>query len=473
LDAQGEADGQEAIHPIVKGGKRVMKAKIHFTRRQFLKTAALTAAAVTVGPYVRTSHSAGKLSLFLWDHWVPGANDVSRKIIEDWAKKEKVEVSIDYITSIGNKGLVTLAAEYRANTGHDICDLPTVETAKYLDKLEPLDDIIKAVTAKYGDLSPDAVYLGKIKGTWYSVPGPAGTHTYPMVSRLDLFMKHAGIDIKKMFPASPKRDSALVKQWNYDNFLIACKKLHAAGFPFGNPIGQSSDSQDWLCPLFMSFGSAPVNEKGEITFDSDGTRAALEYMKKLTAYMPPEVYAWDDASNNRWIISGKGSCIQNPPSAWTVAVRDQPAIAAQLWHHDTPSGPKGRFRGSLPRMLGLWNFSKSKSAAKALMLHLLQKEQQEKLITASKGFDIPLIKAFKNFPIWAEEKPPLGTQYNYPVQGDEFQMIGGYPAPIGVAAQIYTQSLVPNTVAKFTQEGKSINDAIKWAVGELEGYLRG
>ena len=451
---------------------RVMKAKTHFTRRQFLKTAALTAAAVTVGPYVQTSHSAGKLSVFLWDHWVPGANAVSRKIIEDWAKKNKVEVTIDYITSIGNKGLVTLAAEYRAGTGHDLCDLPTVETAKYLDKLEPLDGIIKAVTAKYGEMSPDAAYLGKIKGTWYSVPGPAGSHTYPMVSRLDLFKKHCGIDLQKVFPANPKRDPALVKQWNYDNFLVACKKLYAAGFPFGNPIGQTSDSQDWLCPLFASFGSHPMDANGKITFDSDGTRAALEYMKKLTAYMPPEVYAWDDASNNRWIISGKGSCIQNPPSAWTVAVRDQPAIGAQLWHHDTPAGPKGRFRGSLPRMLGLWKFSKNKSAGKALMLHLLQKEQQEKLVTASKGFDIPLIKAFNKFPVWAEQKPPLGTEYNYPVQGDEFQMIGGYPAPIAITAQIYSESLIPNTVAKVTQEKKSIDEAIKWAVGELEGYLR-
>ena len=450
-----------------------MNAKNRFTRRQFLKTAAITAAAVTVGPYVQTSHSAGKLSVFLWDHWVPGANDVSRKIIEDWAKKNKVEVSVDYITSIGNKGLVTLAAESRAKTGHDICDLPTVETAKYMDTLEPVDDIIKSLTSKYGELDPDAVYLGKIKGTWYSAPGAIGTHTYPMVSRLDLFKKHCGIDLQKMFPAGPKRDPALVKQWTYDTFLAACQKLHAAGFPFGNPIGQTSDSQDWLCPLFMSFGSFPVDEKGKITFDSDGTRAALEYMKKLTAYMPPEVYAWDDASNNRWIVSGKGSCIQNPPSAWTVAVRDQPAIAAQLWHHDTPSGPKGRFRGSLARMQGIWNFSKNKSAAKALVLHLLQKEQQDKLIAASKGFDIPLIKAFNKNPVWAEAQPPKGTQYNYPVQGDEFLMMGGYPAPIGIAAQIYTQSLVPNTVAKVTQEGKSINEAIKWAVGELEGYLRG
>jgi hypothetical protein len=51
-------------------------------------------------------------------------------------------------------------------------------------------------------------------------------------------------------------------------------------------------------------------------------------------------------------------------------------------------------------------------------------------------------------------------------------MICGYPAPIPVTAQIYSQGLIPITVAKVTQEKLSIDAAIKWAVGELEGYLR-
>jgi ABC-type glycerol-3-phosphate transport system substrate-binding protein len=450
-----------------------MKVKKKVTRRQFLKTTAITAGALTVGPYVKTSHSAGKLNVGLWDHWVPGANDVSRQIVMDWGKANNIEVSVDYITSIGFKLITTTAAEARAKAGHDVLDMTTVETAKYTDALEPMDDVIKELTSKYGELMPDAEYLGKIDGTWYSVPGPTGSHTYPMVSRLDLWKEHAGMDLKKIFPDTPDRDPELVKTWNYDNFLVACRKLHAAGFPFGNPIGATSDSQDWIGPLFASFGSYPVDDKGNITFDSDETRQVLEYMKKLTELMPPDVYAWDDASNNRYIISGKGSAIQNPPSAWRVCVRDQPDIAKHLWHHDNPAGPKGRFRGSLSRMIGVWNFGKNKTAAKELVLHLQQKPQQDKLIAASEGFDIPLVRAFNRHPVWKEANPPAGSLYNYPIQGDEFQMMGGYPAPIGIAAQIYTESLMPNTIAKVCKDKQSIDDAIKWAVGELEGYMRG
>jgi hypothetical protein len=249
----------------------------------------------------------------------------------------------------------------------------------------------------------------------------------------------------------------------------ACRRI----VPFGNPMTQCSDSQDWIGPLFASFGSIPVNAKGDITIDSDETRTCLEFMKKLTAVMPADIYAWDDASNNRWIISGKGSCIQNPPSAWRVAARDQPKIASQIWHHDTPAGPKGSFRGSLPRMQGVWNFSKNKSAGKDLVLHLQQKEQMDKLIAASEGFDIPLTKSFNKHPVWKEAQPPKGSLYNYPVQGDEFQMVCGFPAPIGIAANIYAQGLLPNLVAKVTQENLSLDDAIKWAEDELEGFARG
>jgi hypothetical protein len=443
------------------------------TRREFIRNVAIGTAALTVAPYVKTSHSAGKLSVFLWDHWIPGANDVSRKLIMDWGKKNRVDVTVDYITSRGDKNLITLAAESRAKTGHDIVDLPTLYTAIYKDSLEPMDDVVKEITSKYGEVTPDAVYSGKIDGTWFSAPAVTGTHTYPTVSRLDLWKKYAGIDLQKIFPASPDRDPALVRAWNYDNFLEGCKKLHAAGHPFGGPLGSQSDAQDWTGALFMSFGSYPMNEKGDIVFDSDETRAALEYMKKLCPYMPPEVYAWDDASNNRWIISGEGSAINNPPSAWKVCVRDQIKTAAQLWHHDNPAGPKGRFRGSLTRMNGLWNFSKNKSAAKDLLVHLLQWEQQDKLIDVSGGYDIPLIKAFNKHPVWKYTGPPTGTLYNYPVQGDEVQMICGYPAPATISAQIYDQDLFPNTVAKVTQEGKSFDDAIKWAVNELEGFRRG
>jgi hypothetical protein len=443
------------------------------SRRTFLKATAASAGVALAAPYVKTAHSAGTLALGMWDHWVPGANDVLAKMCQDWGAANNVEVTLDFITSIGFKNQITAAAEARARTGHDIFALPTWDVSIHRDSLEPVDELVEELEKQYGPYEDTAAYLCQHDGAWKALVAPTGSHTYPMVSRLDLFKEHAGIDLQELFPAGQRDQAKIDAEWTYDSFLEAAKKLHAAGHAFGNPIGPTSDSQDWLGPLFLSFGSEMVNGDGDITVDSDGTRAALEYMSQLTQYMPADIYAWDDAGNNRWIISGTGSCIQNPPSAWAVAVRDQPDVGAQLWHHDTPSGPSGRFRGSLPYLWGVWNFSQNIPAAKDLLLHLSQKEQVDQLVEASRGYDLPLRPSFLDNPVWESEGPPSGTEYNYPSRGNEQIIVAGYPAPAAIAAQIYAEAVIPNMVARVTQTDESPDDAIAWASEELEGFLRG
>ena len=76
------------------------------SRRQFVAATALSSAAIITAPYMRTAHAAGKLTMGFWDHWVPGANKTCSDLVNDWAAKEKVEVSIDYIPSQGNKNQI-------------------------------------------------------------------------------------------------------------------------------------------------------------------------------------------------------------------------------------------------------------------------------------------------------------------------------------------------------------------------------
>jgi hypothetical protein len=147
-------------------------------------------------------------------------------------------------------------------------------------------------------------------------------------------------------------------------------------------------------------------------------------------------------------------------------------VAAQLWHHDTPRGPKGHFRGDLLYNLALFNFSQNKPAAKDLMRHMSQREQVFTLITASQGYDLPQVAKFLTHDSWKTVGPPVGGQFNYPVRGDETRMVGGWPAPPAIAGQIYVQSTFGNLVSRYTTGQSSMNDAIKWAENELEGFLR-
>ena len=339
--------------------------------------------------------------------------------------------------------------------------------------LEPLDEIAAALIKQYGPISPVAEYLAKIKGAWRGVPTASGSQIKPCCSRFDLYQDHAGIDLREVFPADKSKwDSAKVDGWNWDAYLAAAEKLFKAGYPVGLPMGQTSDSVDWVGALFNAYGVVMVDAKDNIKINSDETRAVLEYARKLMAVIPPDVYAWDDAGNNRWLISGKGSGIMNPPSAWAVAKRDNPKVAENCWTHPMPRGPKGRFVGQLPQFYGLWSFSRNKAAAKDLLLFISQKEQVAKLVEASFGFDLPSFKSMYDLDTWKTVGPPVGTVYGYPPRGDEQTSIAGAPARSEVGAQIYNQAINTVMVAKFTQGGEKLDAVIKWAENELEGTLR-
>src|SRR5256714_6172309 len=146
-----------------------------FTRRRFIGSTAAASAAVIAAPYIRTSHAAGNLEVGFWDHWVPGANDVLTKLCNEWAAKEKVAIKIDYIPSQGNKNLLTIAAESQAKAGHDMLAFPTWQPADKANELEPLDDVMKAVMASEGTVTPLIEYLGKVGGRWIAVPCAPGS----------------------------------------------------------------------------------------------------------------------------------------------------------------------------------------------------------------------------------------------------------------------------------------------------------
>jgi hypothetical protein len=443
------------------------------TRRSLLTSAMLGSIAAMAAPFVKDSYAAGSLALGVWDHWVPGANNAFAALCNEWGTKNNVEVRIDFITSQGEKDKLTAAAEAQAGTGHDIMSHRDWNIRIHAELLESLDEIAGALIKQYGPISPVAEYLAKIKGAWRGVPAASGSQVKPCCSRLDLYREHAGIDLREMFPADESKwDPAKIESWTWDSYLTAAEKLFKAGYPVGLPMGQTSDSVDWVGALFSAYGVVMVDAKDNIRINSDETRAVLEYAKKLMAAMPPDVYAWDDAANNRWLISGKGAGIMNPPSAWAVAKRDNPKVAENCWTHPMPRGPKGRFVGQLPQFYGLWSFSKNKAAAKDLLLYLSQKPQVARLVQASFGFDLPSFRSVYDRDTWKTVEPPLGTVYGYPPRADEQTSIAAAPARSEVGAQIYNQAINTVMVAKFTQGGEKLDAVIKWAENELEGTLR-
>ena len=111
----------------------------------------------------------------------------------------------------------------------------------------------------------------------------------------------------------------------------------------------------------------------------------LEYAQHLVKYLPDDAVSYDDASNNRALISGQSALIWNPPSAWAVARRDAPQVAADCWTFPAPKGPKGRFLPLGAFSWGIWNFSPNKTAAKELIEFLSQRENVEARCNGNTG----------------------------------------------------------------------------------------
>jgi ABC-type glycerol-3-phosphate transport system substrate-binding protein len=444
-------------------------ARSKLTRRQFVAATAAASATAMAAPFVHTANAAGKLAIGLWDHWVPGANTASTDLINEWAAKEKVEVTIDYITSQGNKNLITIASESQARSGHDILAMPTWWPQDQARLLEPVDDLMAELIKQNGAVNGTVEYLGKAGGHWLAVPATIGSQIKGPCSRIDLLKQHAGIDIQAMYPAgsAPKADN-----WTTDTYLKAAEACFKAGVPFGIGLGLTSDSVDTAGAFFQSFGGDLVNAKGDLTIKTDGVKQALDYLKRVAAFYPSDAPAWDDASNNKWLVSGKGALIMNPPSAWAVAKRDAPQIAEQCWTHGFPAGPKGRYAPFLPYFWAIWNFGKNKSAAKSLLMHLSQSAAVEKLVAASGGYDLPSFANLTTFKTWAEEGPPKGTLYHYPnPHNHQTLSVAAAPAPPKIAQQIYTQGIQTKMIVRFLQ-GEPMEKTLAWAESEVEGFLR-
>ena len=238
-------------------------------------------------------------------------------------------------------------------------------------------------------------------------------------------------------------------------------------------MGQTADSVDSAGAIFAAYGAQLVDAKGNITVNSDATRQALEYCKKLVQFLPPDVFAWDDASNNKWLIAGKGALIMNPPSAWAVAKRDNPKVAEQLWTFPSPKGPKGRFQPGLPFFWGIWKFSKNKAAAKSLLTYLSQRTPVEQLVHASGGFDIPCVRracaTSRSGPRWARRRAPCTTIRRAAIRSCRSPAL---PRPPRSPRRCTRRRRITKMIAKFTQGGESMDKVIAWAASELEGFMR-
>ena len=147
--------------------------------------------------------------------------------------------------------------------------------------------------------------------------------------------------------------------------------------------GTTDDYVDTAGAFFQSFGAELVDKKGNITVKIRPRAPGSRLLQEAGAFLPPDAPAWDDASNNKWLISGKGALIMNPPSAWAVAKRDAPQVAEQCWTHGLPGRTEGPLRAVPALLLGHLELLQEQVGGKEPADHLSQPTSVEKMVEAS------------------------------------------------------------------------------------------
>jgi multiple sugar transport system substrate-binding protein len=422
-------------------------------RRQFLRTAAGTTAGMASWLALGRAPALAQkreLTFLSWNHFVPAADDELRKQAEAFGKQANCTVRVDTMAHLQMPAKI--AAEAQSQSGHDMFRSALSDPFLFENQLANVDDVVEKLAKQYGGMYPFCAEANKANSGWKAMPW--FWVSFPATYNQAHFKK-AGFD------THPK---------TWDDLLKMGKVLKKQGNPVGIPISHCSDAHSTYWSVAWSNGAKVLEADGKTpAINSDKTAQVIEWYKELYKdAMEPEVLSWDDAGNNRFILSGKGSWIHNPVSPYNAALKEKMPIADELNHHNSPSGSAGAH--SAPPILGIatWKFSKNQELAKEFIQFLFRKENYDAWIVASNAFNHPPLKHLADHPIWAKN-PKFAT---LPKEA-EFAHPRGWPAKPNDAVQRIDNNYVMADMVAKAINGMPTKRAMDWGQEQVALAVKG
>jgi multiple sugar transport system substrate-binding protein len=438
--------------------ERAKEVEGRYTRRDVLKKAGVTAAAMgvagTTAPFsfagplkYKGRDLKGNLSIIQWIHFVPAFDDwFDNTWIKQWGETNDVQVTIDHIN---NTLLDTrAAAEVAAQSGHDLFQ-NLHPMASYEDQVINHASIIQEVQAKvgpYGALAKASTYNPKTK-KYFAV-----SDNYvpdPVIWRHDLWN---GIG------QSP---------YTWDHVRQAAPQLKQLGHPIGIGQSQELDSNMALFAFLMCFGSFLQDDTNKPTLNTKATVQAVQFMANLYKNgEESEIFGWNPASNNQGIYSGHLSMILNAISATRTPEQLNLPFTNDLWIYPIPAGPHGRL--GLEHVMGsysIWKFAQNKQNAQQFLADLCINYKQATV--ASQLYNFPSFPGAFPFAqirkaAAADKHKPLGKYTILTTIAQKYTTNVGYPGFANAAVgDIFNQSLIPQMFAQVAQNKMTAAAAAK------------
>ncbi|MGH6726005.1 MAG: extracellular solute-binding protein, partial [Pseudolabrys sp.] len=423
------------------------------TRRKFLKGTGVTLAAagaspILSAPFVSKALAADKsLSIVQWAHFVPEFDTWFDKFAKDWGEKNKISVTVDHVPVQNIPARA--AAEASAQSGHDLFGFNGAGGAHLYRKFfMDVADLVKETEKKYGKVSVIGKQLGyNPDGTWSAFP--------------DFYINFPGMYQKSLW------DEIGMKPDTWDNLRIGGAKLKAKGHPVGISLGHSNDPSTTWRGLLWSYGGAIQDEAGKkIVLNSKAAVEATKYVAALyKEAMTSEVLSWNDSSNNQYLVSGVGSYIINPISAYRTAQKQNKKLADDIYVIEPPKGPAKQFMGAASEFYGIWKFAKNKDAAKEFLRYYAANWPEA--FKASEGYNNPCFAGLVPKPMPILSNDPTSTppdKMKILQDSDQWSAIPGYPGPATPAMdEIYYQFILNDMMTKTATGQSSAEDAVKFA----------
>lgn len=384
------------------------------------------------------------LRMLLWSHYVPAYDVWFDKFTKEWGDKTGVKVRVDHMPHLELPA--RYAAEFAAGSGHDlIYFVGQILTGQYYRNLVDLSDVANGLGKKYGGWLETSKSAAQVNGVWYAVPD--FFISIPVLWRKDLFTS--------IGMGEPK---------TWDDLRKAAGQLKAKGHPTGMQFSHCNDANHNWRALMYCFGVKETDPTGQnILIDSKEMRESLRFGKALyDEGMTPEVFSWDDASDNRFLASGVASWIHDAISAFHSTRLTNPKVFEQTFVVPEVAGPGGRWNVGEPNVWAIWKFSKNIPAAKEFIQYI--SDNQKDAMEASLGYNMPFLKDQYKKPM-----PYLGKDAKLAALQDQEKLTAflGFPGPMTPPAQeVVTTFIIPDMFTKVAR-GASIDDTMKWGVGEI------
>jgi len=379
---------------------------ITHTRREFLKSASVTAGAVAALSFPAPA-LAQRPKLVFWCYQFLKASDEARaNFAREWAKKNNVDLQLTMVPWKEFMPKITAAIEAKATP--DVIESGGVEL-RARDQLLEVTDVYKKVEKAYGPwLGPSTKIMVEPDGRVHTIL--YGLQGFMLIARNDL-LAQAGF---KSPPAT------------WVELLAQAKKAQQPprSFGVGQAISNQTDSQVWE-DMMKSYGARLADDKGKRVVLGDYKPQVWEFLDFFneiwkSGVLPPGVVTWDNTMNNSTYQAGKVVFVFNPVtiSLWLEA--NNPELLAKTGHYTYPRGPKLAIQPVTYASRSILKYTKVPELAKQFLWDSTEPGKMDRELSVSQW--APVLSAYASFDVY-KKKPFMKSLVEMAQKGE----LMGYP----------------------------------------------